>query len=570
MEAVMILNTKKIPEEMQKRFGDIYPSMLPFKNESIGDYLLQDYADKDFIFMISNQDQAPNEKVKLQKMDEHRYELYLTEKESSSLLKAALNALRQMIPIISEDFSLTINFGDTIIEEKAYGQSKNYLMTGLKEQLAPWTSVRRDAQQLVFSNKNADSGQKDGEVVAGVFGFKSGKNFYQSCETISKNEMNQMNDDSLTFYQAISDYDQNYERVALVHTDSWLDLGHESEYLETKKIVKARFFNAISIDDQRGILTKSSEERKKLINEIQWYLKMPASLQYLTPRIYDYSLDPESPQVKMEYYPYETLHNLYIYGNLAIQEWGKIIEKLLFVRKEMSKCAEAPCLKLEEKDLLAIYYQKTFDRLNLLLQDPEFQPFYDHSPEINGVAYLPLKQIVGNLQSVLSHYGLLTAKSAHVIHGDFCLSNILLDRESNLIKLIDPRGQFGSFDIYGDEFYDIAKILHSFEGSYDHIITDHFSLNEEDSLNYSYDFEKTPIQETIAELVNQKVGENYKIQKIRLIEGLLFLSMIPLHKDYPKRQKVMFGQAMKLLKPYYDDLTLVEGNEKHAINEIHG
>ncbi|MDT2662065.1 hypothetical protein P7E02_19450 [Enterococcus hulanensis] len=224
---------------------------------------------------------------------------------------------------------------------------------------------------------------------------------------------------------------------------------------------------------------------------------------------------------------------------------------------------------LEEKDLLDIYFKKTMDRLQLLLQDPAFQPFYEQAPEINGTSYLPLKEIIENLESVLNRYQLVTSKSAHVIHGDFCLSNILLDRESNLVKLIDPRGQFGSFDIYGDESYDMAKVLHSFEGSYDHIITDHFDLNEESALNYSYAFKKTELQERIAALVNQKVAENYAIEKVRLIEGLLFLSMIPLHADYPKRQKVMFGQAMKLLKPYFENLGNTEGNVADAANKVY-
>ena len=548
---------------MQKRFGDIYPSMLPFKNECIGEYLLQSYSNKDYIFFVSNQEQAPDDNMKILKKADRIYELYLDDHESVTLLKTTQNALKQLLPFLGNKFSLTINFGDTIVEGMEDNPSKNYIMTSSKEQLAPWTSVLRKDNQLIFSNKHASSAQKGREVVAGVFSFKSGEKFYEACEIISKREVNETMDDSLSFYHAIKYYDKNYENLSLQHTDSWLDLGHESEYLETKKIVKARFFNAITIDDERGILTKSSEERQKLINEIQWYLKMPPSLQYLTPRIYDYTLDPEKPEVKMEYYPYETLHTLYIYAHLAINEWEKIIEKLLFVRKEMSECSEAPCLELEEKDLLDIYFKKTMDRLQLLLQDPAFQPFYEQAPEINGTSYLPLKEIIENLESVLNHYQLVTSKSAHVIHGDFCLSNILLDRESNLVKLIDPRGQFGSFDIYGDESYDMAKILHSFEGSYDHIITDHFDLHEESALNYSYAFEKTELQERIAALVNQKVAENYAIEKVRLIEGLLFLSMIPLHADYPKRQKVMFGQAMKLLKPYFEPsrITREEANK---------
>ena len=537
---------------MQKRFGDIYPLMLPFKNESIGDYLIQSYGRKDFIFLISNQEQAPDKQTKLIQRNEKVYELFLPDQESSSLLKVTKYALKQMISLIDDEFDLIINFGDTVVQENEPLSTRNYLVTGMKEQLAPWTSVLREKGELFFSNKHLSSDQKEGEVVAGVFGFQSGKDFLRACEAIEENETV---DDSLSFYHAITYYDLTFKSVELRFTDTWLDLGHESEYLETKKIVKARFFNAITIDDKRGILTKSSEERQKLINEIQWYLKMPSSLQYLTPRIYDYSLNPTKPEVQMEYYPYETLHTLYIYANLEMNDWEKIIEKMLFVRKEMSECTEAKVLKVTEKDLLDIYYNKTFERLNHLLQDPVFQLFYEQSPEINGVSYPPLNYIIGNLEKVLKQYQLVTTKSARIIHGDFCLSNILLDRESNLIKLIDPRGQFGSFDIYGDEFYDIAKILHSFEGSYDHIITDHFELNEESLLTYTYDFEKNERQTAITELVNRKVAESYDIKKIRLIEGLLFLSMIPLHKDYPNRQKVMFGQAMKILTPYFEELS---------------
>lgn len=567
MEAVIILNTKKIPLEMQKRFGAIYPAMLPFKNESIGEHLIQSYKEKDYLFMVSNQEQAPDENVRLLKKSEKVYELFLDDQESSSLLKVVGHALTQMLPLIGEDFALTINFGDTIIQEKEPICTKDYLLTGRKEQLRPWTSVLRENDQLVFSSKHASSDQKEGEVVAGVFGFRSGKNFLNACEAVLQSGPTETKDDSLSFYHAITYYDAHFQQMRLSFTDAWLDLGHETEYLETKKMVQARFFNAITIDDQRGILTKSSEERQKLINEIQWYLKMPLSLQYLTPRIYDYSLEPTKPEVKMEYYPYETLHTLYIYANLELQDWEKIIEKMLFVRKEMSTCSEAQCLKLQEKDLLDIYFQKTIDRLKLLLQDPAFQPFYEQSPEINGVTYLPLKTILEKLQGILRQYGLLDTKSAHVIHGDFCLSNILLDRESNLIKLIDPRGQFGSYDIYGDEFYDIAKILHSFEGSYDHIITDNFELQVESPLKYTYEVEKTALQQAITELVNQKVGEHYAIYQIRLIEGLLFLSMIPLHKDYPQRQRIMFGQAMKLLRPYVEEE--IERNEVDAVSNVY-
>ncbi|OJG76050.1 hypothetical protein RV10_GL004297 [Enterococcus pallens] len=250
----------------------------------------------------------------------------------------------------------------------------------------------------------------------------------------------------------------------------------------------------------------------------------------------------------MEYYPYETLHNLYIYGNLEISAWEKIMDKLMFVRQEMKQ--HSANKQLDPQDLKDIYYQKTVDRVERLMEDPAFEVFYENAPTINGVTYQPVKEIMERLLSLLENNQLISEKSASIIHGDFCLSNILFEVSNQLVKLIDPRGKFGSFDIYGDEFYDIAKIMHSFEGAYDHIITDQFSLEQESSTVYSYTIHKTELQNEITELVNESIAKLYPIEQVRLIEGLLFLSMIPLHADYPERQKIMFGQAMKLLAPY--------------------
>lgn len=561
MEVALILNTKPISEELQKRFGTIYPLMLPIEEGTIEDYLLEQYASSDYIFIACNQEQAEEKGIKLRKRAETVYELYLDDMESDTLLNVVSLSLQCIADFLMEDYTITINYGDTIVQDIHLIEEKNFIVTGKKENLSSWTLVQRKEKNLIFSNygilnksSKGNKINKEKEVVAGVFKFHSALLLLKACQEIGNEEQLSISNDSLGLYSAMRHYDQFFLPVSLELVDTWLDLGHELEYLKTKKMVQARFFNTIEIDDQRGILTKRSEEKKKLVNEIQWYLKMPKRLQYLTPRIYDYSLDPMKPEVSMEYYPYETLHTLYIYANLEQSVWGKIIDKLLFVRNEMSNYSENKTLYLEEQDIFDIYFKKTVDRVSTLIQDPQFAPYYEQSPEINGTVYPPLRGVIENLEEVLKQNGLLKTKTAQVIHGDFCLSNILLDRESNLVKLIDPRGQFGSHDIYGDDFYDIAKILHSFEGSYDHIITDNFNLRIETSLKYSYELNKSTLQQQITDLVNRKVEERYDIQPIRLIEGLLFLSMIPLHKDYPKRQKIMFGQAMKLVTPYFEQL----------------
>ena len=39
----------------------------------------------------------------------------------------------------------------------------------------------------------------------------------------------------------------------------------------------------------------------------------------------------------------------------------------------------------------------------------------------------------------------------------------------------------------------------------------------------------------------------YNINEIRLIEALLFISMVPYHKDYPDRQNMMYITGIKYL-----------------------
>ncbi|MEO1772042.1 aminoglycoside phosphotransferase family protein [Candidatus Enterococcus ferrettii] len=550
MEAVMILNTKKISADMQKRFGAIYPLMLPFEEGTIEESLLEKYREKDYVFILSDESQAESDEP-FRKRSKSVYELFMTSKESRTLLQVVRNGLKRILSLVNEDFHLTINFGDTYVLDDS-SEVADYIVIGERDNAVPWTSVIREEKRLKFSNKNEGAQNKpSSQLVAGVFGFQSSREFLLSCMSVLLEEYEQGKngrDDSRSFYEAIKDYDENYHSVDLLSTNAWLDLGHEKEYLETKKLVQARFFNSITIDDQRGILTKKSDDTKKLIHEIEWYIKMPEELQFFTPRIYNYSLDKEQPCVEMEYYPYETLHNLYIYGNLEISDWEKIMDKLLFVRQEMKLHSENK--QLDPQDLKDIYYQKTVARVERLMEDPAFEVFYENAPTINGVTYQPVKAIMEQLLNLLEDNQLISEKSASIIHGDFCLSNILFEVSNQLVKLIDPRGKFGSFDIYGDEFYDIAKIMHSFEGAYDHIITDQFSLEQESSTVYSYTIHKTELQNEITELVNESIAKLYPIEQVRLIEGLLFLSMIPLHADYPDRQKIMFGQAMKLLMPY--------------------
>jgi hypothetical protein len=134
-----------------------------------------------------------------------------------------------------------------------------------------------------------------------------------------------------------------------------------------------------------------------------------------------------------------------------------------------------------------------------------------------------------------------------VIHGDFCLSNILYDRRNRFIRLIDPRGEFGSIEVYGDYRYDLAKLCHSFEGDYDFFVNDLLELDwRGGELLYSAHLDSRHLE--VKRLFRQWIQGRWKDKyaEIKLIESLLFLSMVPLHADRFRSQEAFLARGLEL------------------------
>ena len=195
-----------------------------------------------------------------------------------------------------------------------------------------------------------------------------------------------------------------------------------------------------------------------------------------------------------------------------------------------------------------LYYDKTKERLSdLRAQNPYWNEVLDREFEyINGKKY----RGIASLKSGIDIYVQKLCKTGKetVIHGDYCFSNILFDSSNYNFKLVDPRGRLNNEPtIYGDPRYDIAKLRHSIAGFYDFIVHGLFRLKE-NKTGFEYEI-KTSVDYSILEMIFNKYAElnGYNPQEIKFIEGLLFLSMIPLHKDNFSRQKVFYLKAIELL-----------------------
>lgn len=335
--------------------------------------------------------------------------------------------------------------------------------------------------------------------------------------------------------------------------DGWYDFGHINTYFQSRaKLTTERSFNSLQIVD--GCIQKTGTDTKKILAEASWYKNLPSKIRIFSPQLID-SGSVLNPYYSIEYLPIPPLNEIFVHGNNPVFFWDKIFGAC---SEYFQKCAFSESeLKTEiavatgSQDLID---KKTKQRLN---------QFFDGNEHIDWDTVFYINQLeLPSLNSIFDHCVSLANNITAipgVLHGDFCLSNILFDSRSDRIKVIDPRGLNGLDEesIYGDISYDLAKLTHSIIGLYDHIISGAYALE--------FIFQDRKCLISLEIYANQNIKE---IQNIFLnrdfIQGitpidvmpltvLLFLAMLPLHADDTERQLALLANALRLYSIYLDN-----------------
>ena len=524
-----------VPDELRK-LGKLPPVIYPINQKIVFDYLYEQYSGVCSELDILCYEKADKVYRRLQKYKDNRIKCLTLEK---------LNDLGHTVYFGLENVSgsVIINFADTIVMDNiAYIEGDAfYCQEGVMSDT--WTYF--DEQDGVITNiydKNPVNTAIRKKLFVGVFQM-SDSGFFRECleAAFCVDELNMS-----TFYYAVQLYSKRYPMQA-IPTENWFDIGHEDKYYNSKLEVKAREFNHITIDKNRGILRKTSDDKDKFIGEIQWYLKLPSDVEYVRPRIFNYSTSYVDPYVSMEYYAYHTVHELYLYGDLTLQQWLDVFERIRFV------CDDFKRYSLKDERIRAaledMYLTKTLQRFDKMKADKRFSMLFEKNITVNGVIYQSLNVVSEMLKNIIPDM-LYDVETFHIIHGDLCFANIMVDNNFSFIKVIDPRGKFGTYDIYGDIRYELAKLFHSVDDKYDFIIKDLFDVSfdlETASLSYSIQDRKRDFDLYRVFLDSFKIEIGNDIKKIELIEALLFLSMIPLHGESLNHQMVMLGTGLDIL-----------------------
>lgn len=431
---------------------------------------------------------------------------------------------------INADDTLTIAFGDTIIENTDEFNNVVYY-SKIKNYSSRWTYFKHQNGKITdISDKKIDNPGYD-DAFVGYFKISNPVLFMEIMNKTKNKD----------FYYVLAEYSK-YQKFSFIEAINWIDVGHADNYVESQMSVKTRTFNHIEIDKHRGILKKTSTELDKFKGEIEWYLKLPKDISYIAPRIFDYSTDYNDMYVEMECYGYNTIHDLFLYGNLERSKWRKIFSNIHFIMLDMMKYKKK--VTNTKKILYNMYVKKTIDRLLILRNDRNFINFFDDVIIVNGVKYPCLNDIISDMNG--KFIKLFDEDiDFNIIHGDLCFANMLIDDKLNFIKLIDPRGKFDSLDIYGDYRYDVAKLFHSVDGKYDYIIKDLFDIKcDGNNIIYNGKWPKCDayvLDELLLEF-NDMIKNN--INQIYFIESMLFFSMIPLHTENVNHQLAMLCTAL--------------------------
>lgn len=326
-------------------------------------------------------------------------------------------------------------------------------------------------------------------------------------------------------------------------TEGWLDCGNVDLLLATRrKMVAARSFNTLKIDELRGTVRKCSQHGDKFRHEINYYRLLPHDLSVFFPRLISFETAQPGAHVELEYYAYPTLSEVYIYEEYRDSFWTAVFDKLGAILAEFSRRS----VRISPDDCSLFYTSKLMRRLeDAQRQSLLLAPLLSANEIcLNGKTLRGVPRIVTALDRELTR--LSQAPLGAVIHGDICFSNILVEPLNKTIRLIDPRGSFHEVGIFGDARYDHAKLWHSVDGHYDAIINDMFGVKAA-GVSLEFDCFRPRARDHILHCLEQLVPAGASRRDLRLIEGSLFLSMLPLHGDHPRRQLAMLSTGLAIL-----------------------
>lgn len=318
-----------------------------------------------------------------------------------------------------------------------------------------------------------------------------------------------------------------------------------------------RAYNRFEIDETRSVIRKISST-SRLRDEINYYVQLsnqhPDKSAFF-PRLYEWSALDDEYWMDLEMYSYPNLGS-YLLSQNIISDWNPLFTKLKAILDSWKDTYPRSFWSPEEISTAAydMYITKT---------EREYQAFYDGWKDkldglfidqtttgtliINEKEYKVFESIWPEIKQYIEEHMLNFTPT--LIHGDCCFSNILYGQDKNTLRFIDPRGSFGKQGIYGDIRYDVAKLYHSVDGTYEVFITDKFDISSSDNthqLTIRGHLASAEISQAL-KAFEHVFFPTYNQKQIKILQGCIFIGMCARHYDSLTRQHAMYLTGIRLL-----------------------
>jgi NDP-sugar pyrophosphorylase family protein len=532
---VLILTGSSIPSEMEKIIGELPSGLIPINGVPVIFRTINNLISKNYSKISIAVDYK---KEKIMKMLNKKYNEQVNfEFIDVDQKLAAGNSIITSIKKIKEKHLLVI-LGFTVIEKNIL-QSKNFkkdfiLSTSNFSKSNKWCVVKVKEKKIeaIYEKEKGIEAGSDFQALIGVY-------FFKNTNTLKKISKKKDNKIKIEINELLTEYNK-IKPISVIKTKNWSEANRNNNYFKSKKnLFPSRFFNFINLDEKNGIVTKKSVDKNKLKSEISWYKLIPQKIKLKTPKII--SINQKEPSITMEYVQLPTLSEIWLYSEINLKNGIKILKEIEKIINEF----KIEKHNVSKNDYFQIYIKKTDKRINeLLSKNSKFKKIFNQEEVIiNDQIYKNWKNIRKEI-FVLSE-SLFNKNDNCLIHGDLCFSNILYNLKNNQHKLIDPRGKWGT-SIFGDIKYDVAKIRHSLIGGYDSINNGLFSIKYEKN-KINFEIYKPDTYEEISKKMDLWISKNWNLNDVKLIEGLLFISMLPLHQNDFKKQLAFYSVGIQRL-----------------------
>ena len=295
------------------------------------------------------------------------------------------------------------------------------------------------------------------------------------------------------------EYDEIYFGKPYAHTyiDDLVVNAHDDfkKYLGISDVnIAPRDFNTIQ-QTNIDVIKKTSNGTGKMKAEINWYQHIPDNIKKYTPNLITYDTE-KYTSYTLEKITGVTYQELFLNQSLRAGDLVKLLDALQSIHSVE--------IKETDIDIYDCYYRKIISRYNSNYNYKQHR----NSPTIFKELCTWSKKYESNNEGRLG-----------IIHGDPVFTNILYE-QNKAIKFIDPRGLQGdNITIYGDIFYDYAKVYQSLIG-YDETM-------QNVTLPVVY-------KDELLHVFEDYINDKYNVQvmdNVRKICNSLLFTLLPLHNN---------------------------------------